>query len=138
MKAFKPFLVYVGIYLGCADARMAQQFLDDAQVRPVAQKVRCKGMAHQVWEYMFIQSRQFRSFLDNLSDSVTRQFPTANAQEYMGGLSAFYEKGTGMPEIKLQGFQGLVPNGNQPCFASLACDAKVFFLFIQMLQPKPG
>ena len=40
--------VEMGVYLGSADAAVAQEHLHDPQIRPTFQEMRCKGMAEYV------------------------------------------------------------------------------------------
>lgn len=74
----------MSIYLGRADAGVAQELLDYPEIRPIAQQVRGKGMPHEMGKHRFLYPGALRPFLDNLPDSVTGQFSPPYAQEHSG------------------------------------------------------
>ena len=70
---FEAAFFNVGIDLSGRYVRMAEQFLDDAQIGSAAQKVRGKAVAHQVWIDICFDARTGGVLFDELADARCRE-----------------------------------------------------------------
>jgi len=44
----KPVFVHMGVNFGCANTRVAKEFLNDTKISPAGQKVSCEGVSEKV------------------------------------------------------------------------------------------
>ena len=72
MHSLQPLLIDVGIHLGGRNIRMAQHFLDDAQIRAVAEQMCCEAVPQQVRIHILFQARSLRVLLNDLPESRRR------------------------------------------------------------------
>ena len=82
MHVFQVPLIDVRVNLRRCDVRVAEHFLDDAQVRAVAQQMRGEAVAEQMRIHIEIEPGVLRDLLHDLPDAHRREFsPAARGEE---------------------------------------------------------
>ena len=56
----------MGVDFGCRDAGVAEELLDDAQVRPVVQEMGCEAMPEHVGRHIAVDARAADALFDML------------------------------------------------------------------------
>ena len=75
----------MGIDFGGADAGVAEQFLDDAQVRAVFEQVRGKAMPEHVGRHVARDAGAADALLDPQPEGDRRKGGAALGEEHIGG-----------------------------------------------------
>ena len=69
MHGFQPLLIDMCIDLRCRDVRVAEHFLDDAQIRAIPEKMSRETVPEKVGINVFFQSGAARVFFYDLPDT---------------------------------------------------------------------
>jgi hypothetical protein len=110
MEAFdrrrKPVFVHMGVNFGCANTRVAKEFLNDTKISPARQKVSREGVTEKVRIDTGIQTCGLGCSFDN-SPKVGRSesAPVVSEKDFSSrfGTDKFWASGM---EITIQGFLG--------------------------------
>ena len=68
MDGFEPLLIHVCVNLGRGNIRMPEHFLDDPEIRAIAEEMGCEAVSQEMRIHISIQSRMFRVMFHNLPD----------------------------------------------------------------------
>src|ERR1700730_11085184 len=110
------FRAHVGVALRRAEAAVAQQLLDEAQVRALAQHVRGEAVSKGVGRHAPVYARRAGPLFHDAKDAPRGQAPAARVGEERPPRLAAH----GEPAVN--GMQGLVPHGDDTLLASLPHD----------------
>ena len=72
MHGFKPLLIDVRVNLCCRNIRVAEHFLDNAQIGAVPQQMCRKTVPEKMWINVLFQSGVLRMFFYDLPDARRR------------------------------------------------------------------
>jgi hypothetical protein len=102
----KPVFVHMGVDFGCANTRVAKEFLNDTKISPAGQKVGREGVSEKVRIDAGIQSCGLGCSFDN-SPKVGRgeSAPVVSEKDFSSRFRAD-KFGAGGMEITIQGFMG--------------------------------
>jgi hypothetical protein len=102
----KPVFVHMGVNFGCADTRVAEEFLNDTKISPAGQKVGREGVSEKVRIDAGIQTCGLGCSFDN-SPKVGRgeSAPVVSEKDFSSRFRADKFGASGM-EITIQGFLG--------------------------------
>jgi hypothetical protein len=102
----KPVFVDMGVNFGCADTRVAEEFLNDTKISPAGQKVGREGVSEKVRIDAGIQTCCLGCSFDN-SPKMGRgeSAPVVSEKDLSSRLGAD-KFGAGGMEITIQGFLG--------------------------------
>jgi hypothetical protein len=102
----KPVFVHMGVNFGCADTRVAEEFLNDTKISPAGQKVGREGVSEKVRIDAGIQTCGLGRSFDN-SPKVGRgeSAPVVSEKDFSSRFRADKFRASGM-EITIQGLLG--------------------------------
>lgn len=124
----------VRIDLGRGNISMAEKFLDNAQIGPTLQHMRCKGMAERVRRQGLLDPGLLGIFSDHLPDELPRQSSPPFTNKEVVGRGLLLRAGFG--QIGPASLNRLTPDGNNPLLApfSVAADEAALEVHIAELQ----
>jgi hypothetical protein len=116
----KPVFVHMGVDFGCANTRVAKEFLNDTKISPAGQKVGREGVSEKVRIDAGIQTCGLGRSFDN-SPKVRRgeSAPVVSEKDFSSRFGADKFWAGGM-EITIQGFLGSRTQKNKALLISLA------------------
>ena len=80
-------VIHMSVNLGGCDVGMTEEFLDDAEIRPVLEEVRGEGVAKEVRIDVLLNARLPSAFLDDFPDTVGAERSTTHREEdFRGGV----------------------------------------------------
>jgi hypothetical protein len=102
----KPVFVHMGVNFGCADTRVAKEFLNDTKISPAGQKVGREGVSEKVRIDAGIQTCGLsRSFDNSPKMGSSESAPVVSEKDFSSRFGAD-KFGAGGMEITIQGFMG--------------------------------
>src|ERR1043166_177697 len=126
----------VGIDFGGADAGVAEQFLDNAQIGAVLQKMRGETMSKHVRSHVaFYASAADASFYAQ-PKSDRGKGSTAFGEKHIGGGALVDEFGPAHIQVELQGSHGLAAQGHDALFIAFADYVNKTGLQMELLQAR--
>jgi len=102
----KPVFVHMGVNFGCADTRVAEEFLNDTKISPARQKMGREGVSEKVRIDASIQTCGLgRSFDNSPKMGRSEPAPVVSEKDFSSRFGADKFGASGM-EITIQGFLG--------------------------------
>ena len=124
MQCTQSLPVDVGVALGRGQGRVAQQFLDRAQVGPALDQMGGKAVPELMWTDRDRQARFLCQLVEDAVDADPIQGPTVSAEEEFRALSLGpgRQDGSFQVQVEFQRLLGRGGNGDQTFLAALAED----------------
>ena len=94
VDGFEALLLDVSVDLGGGDVGVAEQFLDNTQIRSVLEQVGCKGVPQEVGVDVLRESGPLGGLLGELPDPIGGKGPASNGEKNMAAGNLADESGT--------------------------------------------
>ena len=127
---------HVRVNLGGADAGVAEQFLDDAQVRAVLQQMRREAVPEHVRGDIARRSGPAHASFDAQPQCYRGKRRSALRQEHIRGRFLRHEFGPAAVKVTVQRFNGFSPHRHNAFFVAFADDIDEACFEVQLFEPQ--